>query len=209
MSIQNVRNYFSNTPSKTRHSTARSTPEDHQYQSSISNYSASASLSLLKHSSKLYEEGAITKDFLGFDQTQSTVRHLSTPLSIHSEPLCFSTVHKLDKKWFVNSYSIININVYCLDFCLLGKTDSCHCRYSSYLSVNFMGVHNYVMCCSHHTHICMYVNVYSYHKIIDAVTCRHCSVFWESRLEIMIIVTDFLSWCSLTHLVCVYTFACD
>ena len=98
MSIQNVRKCFSNPRSITpRHS--RMSSGHHGLLSSVS---ASASLSPLKHSSLYlpYEEGAITKDFLGFNQSSSLiVRRPPSPPFIHpTEPLCFSSAYEADSK---------------------------------------------------------------------------------------------------------------
>ena len=93
MSIQIVRNYFSNPVSS--HPRRRSS--DQTYQSSIV---TSSSLSPLKHSLKPYEEEALTDDFLGFDQTPIVARRPAAPPSVNStEPLCFSTVHGLEKDY--------------------------------------------------------------------------------------------------------------
>ena len=98
MSIKNVRKYFSNPRSLTpRHLTMSS--ENNGYLTSVG---TSASLSPLKHNSvhAPYEEGTITKDFLGFNQTPLIVRRPPSPPFIHSteEPLCFSSAHEIDSK---------------------------------------------------------------------------------------------------------------
>ena len=93
MSIQNVKNYFSNPASSCPR---KESPDKHVYQSSIV---TSASLSPLKHSFKPYEEVTVTDDFMGFGQTSLIARRPSAPPSVHStEPLCFSSVHRLDRE---------------------------------------------------------------------------------------------------------------
>ena len=67
----------------------------------LSSVSASASLSPLKHSSLHipYEEGTVTKDFLGFNHSRSLiVRRPPSPQFMHSptEPLCFSSAYETD-----------------------------------------------------------------------------------------------------------------
>lgn len=112
MSIQNVRRYFSNPRSLTpRHS--RMSSDNHGLLSSIS---TSASLSPLKHSSLHlpYEEGTITKDFLGCNQSASLVvrRRPSLPFIHTTKPLCFSSAHEPDsKKWTLNLAVILSVLV--------------------------------------------------------------------------------------------------